>query len=232
MKLSGQVALVTGGGRGIGRAICLALAREGAAVGALARTGREIEETVQLVREAGGTAAATRADVGRVDDVDRSVRMIEASLGPIGLLVNDAGIVARGRLDETDPATWDAVLATNLKGAFLCARAVLPGMRARRSGRIVNVSSISGRLGTAGLTAYCASKWGLVGLTKALAEEVRGEGIQVNVVCPGSVDTAMLRQGLPGAKPDMTADDVARVVGFLLADAPAAMTGAVVDVWG
>jgi len=232
LKLSGQVALVTGGGRGIGRAICLALAREGAAVGALARTGREIEETVQLVREAGGTAAATRADVGRVDDVDRSVRMIEASLGPIGLLVNDAGIVARGRLDETDPATWDAVLATNLKGAFLCARAVLPGMRARRSGRIVNVSSISGRLGTAGLTAYCASKWGLVGLTKALAEEVRGEGIQVNVVCPGSVDTAMLRQGLPGAKPDMTADDVARVVGFLLADAPAAMTGAVVDVWG
>jgi NAD(P)-dependent dehydrogenase (short-subunit alcohol dehydrogenase family) len=232
VTLRGQVALVTGGGRGIGRAIALALAREGAAVGVVARTQREIDETVRLVREAGGAAFAAQADVAAVDDVDRSFRAVEASLGPIGLLVQSAGIVARGRLDETDPATWDAVLATNLRGAFLCCRAVLPGMRARGRGRIVNVSSISGRLGTARLGAYCASKWGLVGLTRALAEEVRADGIQVNVVCPGSVDTAMLRQGLPDARPDMTPQDVARVVRFLCADAPDAMTGAVVDVWG
>jgi NAD(P)-dependent dehydrogenase (short-subunit alcohol dehydrogenase family) len=123
-------------------------------------------------------------------------------------------------------------VATNLTGAYRVTRAFLPEMRARGRGRIVNLASISGREGTALLTAYCAAKHGLVGLTRALAEEVRGDGLQVNAVCPGSVDTAMLQQGVPGAQPDMTADDVAEVVLFLLTAAPVALTGACLDVFG
>src|SRR5204863_9790681 len=128
--------------------------------------------------------------------------------------------------------TWDAVVDANLKGTFLVTRAFLPAMRARRRGRIVNVASISGRQGTALLTAYCAAKHGVVGLTRALAEELRGDAIAVNAVCPGAVDTAMLTAGLPGAKPDMSPDDVAGVVLYLAAEAPPALTGSCVDVFG
>lgn len=232
MKLAGRIAIVTGAGRGIGRAIAVSLAREGAAVACAARTASEIDETAERIRSGGGRAIARRTDVSREQDVDALARAVESELGPVDLLVNDAGVVARARLEATAPETWDAVLGTNLRGAYLCARAVLPGMRARRHGRIVNVSSISGRLGTAQLVAYCASKWGLNGLTKALAEEVRADGIQVNAVCPGSVEGPMLRHGLPGAKADMTPEDVARVVVFLAAEAPDALTGALVDVFG
>ncbi len=120
----------------------------------------------------------------------------------------------------------------NLRGTFLVTRGFLPAMRARRAGRIINVASISGRQGTANLTAYCAAKHGVVGMTRALAEEVRDEGIAVNAVCPGSVDTEMLRVGMPGAKPDMSPGDVANVIIYLAAYAPLALTGSCVDVFG
>ena len=154
----------------------------------------------------------------------------ERSVGPCDLLVNGAGILARGPVEALDPAAWRACLEVNLTGAFLCARAVLPGMKARGRGRIVNVASISATLGTAGASAYNASKWGLLGLTKCLAEELRPHGLQALSVSPGSTDTAMLRQ-TPFA-PAMTPAQVAGVVVYAALDAPAAMTGADLQVYG
>jgi 3-oxoacyl-[acyl-carrier protein] reductase len=215
--LDGKLAVVTGISRGIGRAIAGLFSAAGARVVGCAR------------RASDGILAC---DVGRADQVARFAEQVSREFGTPDLLVNNAGVVARARLDETSLESWDAVLDSNLKGTFLVTRAFLPAMRARRSGRIVNLASISGRQGTAGLTAYCAAKHGVVGLTRALAEEVRAEGIPVNAVCPGSVDTEMLRAGMPGAAPKMSAEDIANVVLYLAAYAPPALTGSCVDVFG
>ncbi len=219
MTLAGKTAVVTGATRGIGRAVAAALAGAGARVAGCARRPEQGSDVY-------------RCDVGRADDVARFADDVIGRFGAPDVLVNNAGIVARGRLDEMAVDSWDAVLDANLKGTFLVTRAFLPAMRARRAGRIVNIASISGRQGTALLTAYCAAKHGVVGLTRALAAELRGDGIAVNAVCPGSVDTAMLRAGQPGAKPDMSPEDVAGVVLYLAAEAPAALTGSCVDVFG
>jgi len=144
--------------------------------------------------------------------------------------VNNAGVAFRGRLDKQEMRDWYEVVDVNLFGTYLVTRAFLGPMRGARSGRIINVSSISGRLGTALHTAYCAAKHGVVGLTRALAEEVRGDGLQVNAICPGSVDTKMLEGS--GFSPDMTPEDVARVARFLAEEAPDALTGACLDVFG
>jgi 3-oxoacyl-[acyl-carrier protein] reductase len=215
--LAGRVAVVTGASRGIGRAVATALSNAGAVVAGCA------------LHAAPGVAAC---DVRDADAVARFAEDVQRRFGPLDILVNNAGTVARGRLDELGVEAWDDVVDANLKGTFLVTRAFLPAMRARRSGRIINVASIAGRQGTAGLTAYCAAKHGVVGLTRALAEELRGDGIVANAVCPGSVDTDMLRVGRPGAKPDMSPEEVAGVVLYLAAHAPSAMTGSCVDVFG
>jgi 3-oxoacyl-[acyl-carrier protein] reductase len=215
--LAGKVAVVTGASRGIGRAIAELLAGAGAKVAGCAR------------HTAKGIIAC---DVSRPADVERFAAEVLRRFGPPDLLVNNAGVVARAAIEETSLESWDAVLDSNLKGTFLVTRAFVGAMRARRGGRIVNVASISGRRGTAGLTAYCAAKHGVVGLTRALAEELRPDGIAVNAVCPGSVDTDMLRVGMPGAKPDMSPEDVANVVIYLAAYAPPALTGSCVDLFG
>jgi NAD(P)-dependent dehydrogenase (short-subunit alcohol dehydrogenase family) len=218
-SLAGQVAVVTGASRGIGRAIAAALARAGATVaGCALHAGPGVDA----------------CDVRRADDVERFARAVEARFGAPQLLVNNAGTVARAPIESLAEEAWDDVVDANLKGTYLMTRAFLPGMRARHGARarIVNVASISGRLGTAGLTAYCAAKHGVVGLTRALAEELRPAGIPVNAVCPGSVDTDMLKVGMPGARPQMSPEDVAGVVLYLAAAAPAALTGSCVDVFG
>ena len=221
-----RTAIVTGGGRGIGAAVARALTARGLAVTVFARTRAEVD---RMVAER-AAALAVAGDVRREEDVARLVAAHEAALGPVDVLVNDAGILVRGLAEELSPADFREVLDVNLTGAFLCARAVIPGMKARRRGRIVNVTSISGTLGTPEGSAYNASKWGLVGLTRCLAEELRPHGVVCVGVSPGSVDTAMLAK-TPFA-PDMTADDVARVVAFAALDAPAAVTGANLEVHG
>lgn len=222
----GRTAIVTGGGRGIGAAVARALTARGVAVTVFARTRAELERVVAE----GGAALAIAGDVRREEDVARLVAAHERELGPVDALVNGAGILVRAPVEELSAAAFREVVDVNLTGAFLCARAVVPGMKARRRGRIVNVTSISGTLGTPEACAYNASKWGLVGLTKCLAEELRPHGVQCVGVSPGSVDTDMLRK--TPFPPEMTPDDVARVVVFAALDAPDAITGADLEVHG
>jgi NAD(P)-dependent dehydrogenase (short-subunit alcohol dehydrogenase family) len=224
--VTAPTAIVTGGGRGIGEAVARALTARGVRVTVFARTAAEVER----VASSGGAALAVAGDVAREEDVARLVEAHDRALGPCDLLVAAAGVLVRGPVEALQPADWRRVLEVNLTGAFLAARAVVPGMKARRRGRVITVASISGTLGTPEASAYNASKWGLIGLTRCLAEELRPHGVQAMAVSPGSVDTAMLRQ--TPFPPAMTPEDVARVVVFAALDAPAAVTGANLEVFG
>jgi 3-hydroxybutyrate dehydrogenase len=191
VKLRNRVALVTGGGRGIGRAIALAFAHEGAHVAVTARTGTELDAVAQEIRREGRKALAVTCDVAERAQVDDAVRQVVADLGAVDILVNNAGIAVSAKLLDIDDALWDRHLRVNMTGAFLMSRAVLPGMLAARWGRIVNVASIAGRQGYPYIAAYAASKHGLLGLTRALAQEVVTTGITVNAICPGYVATEL-----------------------------------------
>ncbi len=224
--LSGATAIVTGGGRGIGAAAAAALTAAGARVTVFARSRGEISAVVAR----GAAALGIAGDVSRDEDVARLVAEHERALGPCDVLVNNAGVLERGLAEDLAPEHWRRVLEVNLTGAFLCARAVIPGMKRRRRGRIVNVTSISGTLGTPAASAYNASKWGLIGLTKCLAEELREHGVQCLGVSPGSVATEMLEQ--TPFEPRMRPEDVARVIAWCAGEAPDAMTGSNVEVYG
>lgn len=222
-----MIALVTGAGRGIGRAIAHALADAGADLCLCARTASELADTARALTK---TRVITVAcDVSRADDVRAMVARCHAELGPVDRLVNNAGVVEIAPLAELTEEQWDRTVDVNLKGPFLCAQAVLPDLVARR-GRIVNVGSISGTLGTPNLSAYNASKWGVNGLTQSWAEELRPAGVMVTCVLPGSTDTEMLRRS--GFPPEMQPGDIARIVRFLCVEAPFAMTGSLVNSFG
>ena len=229
---SPRVAIVTGAGRGIGRATALAFARHGMAVALASRRPADLMAVEAEIQEIGGRALALPTDVSVTAEVEHLVEETERALGDIDVLVNNAGVVERSPVVATSDESWDRVLDVNLKGAFLCTRAVLPHMIERRRGRILNVSSISGRLGTPQLASYCASKWGLIGFTKAVAEETAPHDVQIIAVCPGSVATEMLTKGLPGVKPDMAPEAVASLLLYLATGAPDAMNGSAVDMFG
>jgi 3-hydroxybutyrate dehydrogenase len=189
MRLRDRVALITGGGRGIGRAIALAFAREGAQVALAARTTAQVEAVAAEARALGRKAMAVSCDVADRAQVEAAVRATAEALGPIQVLVNNAGIAASAKVTETDDALWEQHLRVNLTGAFYATRAVLPAMVATGWGRIVNIASTAARQGYPYVAAYVASKHGLLGLTRALAVEVVGAGVTVNAICPGFVAT-------------------------------------------
>jgi 3-oxoacyl-[acyl-carrier protein] reductase len=225
-----RVAVVTGGGRGIGRAVALRLAERGYDVALLARTAEEVGSVAAEVVGTGRRALALRCDVANAGEVARAAERVAKDLGAARVVVNGAGVVKRALVVESSEADWDHVIDVNLKGTFLVARAFVPAMIAAKAGRFVAVASISATLGTARQSAYCASKWGVVGFVKSLAEELRGTGVQAMSVLPGSVDTAMLAGS--GFAPAMTADEVAGLVTYAALDAPDAMNGSAVEMFG
>src|SRR5262245_33875659 len=229
--LAGSTAIVTGASRGIGRAIAKRLAEAGAEVALWARDATALRMVAGEISAARGKARAIVVDVADSDAVNRASDLVRATMPPVRTIVNNAGVVLRKSTEAITDDEWRRVMAVNLDGTFYVTRAFIADLE-QTGGRVVNISSISGREGTALLAAYCAAKHGVIGLTRALAEELRAAKVSVNAICPGSVDTAMLREGMPGARPDMTPDDIARTALFLAHAAPSALTGTCIEVYG
>jgi len=255
MLLKGQVAVVTGGGRGIGRAIARRFAAEGAIVLVAARTAIEIESVAAEITAAGGKGAAVRADVSREEDCQRIVATAREKFSTVHILVNNAGDYGPVKpVEEITPAEWDQVIAVHLRGAFLLTRLVLPEMYARGSGVILNISSLSAKSAFAWGSPYAAAKAGLLGLTRVTAAEAARRGVRVNAICPGPVpETQMskelgrlLAERLNVSRQDQltdflegilqgrgqTADEIAAAALFLVSDQASAITGQALNVDG
>ena len=243
--LAGKVAVVTGGSRGIGRAICLALGQRGAKV-VVNYAGREdaAGETAELVTAAGGTAALSAFDVASSEAATEAIKAIGKEHGGLDILVNNAGVAINGLVMRFKDEQWDKVLDVNLAGAFHCVRAASSLLlRAKGAGRVVNITSVVGEMGNGGQVAYAASKAGLIGLTMSLAREVASRGVTVNAVAPGFIETDMTAEHLPEAQRAKlveeiplgrigTAADVGHAVAFLCGPEAAYITGQVIRVNG
>jgi 3-oxoacyl-[acyl-carrier protein] reductase len=218
--LAGAVSLVTGGSRGIGRAIALKLAELGSAVAICGRDAQALQAVEAELRHRAPKVHSQRVDVTRSADVAELVEKTQAALGPISVLVNNAGLGIFGPVQEKSEEDWDRVLNTNLKSIFLVSRAVAPSMIRHGRGDIINISSLAGRNTFAGGGLYCASKWGVQGLSGCMAEDLRGHGIRVSVVCPGSVATEFSGRGPKDATKVLTPGDVAHAVVMIVTQGP------------
>jgi len=240
--LTDRVAIVTGASRGIGRVIALALATQGAKVVASARNAEVLETLIAEIKAQGGDAVAVAGDVALDVDANNLINQAVATYGRIDILVNNAGITRDGLLLRMKSEDWDAVLDTNLKGAFLCTRAAAKIMSKQRFGRIINMSSVVGEMGNSGQANYCASKAGLIGLTKSVARELARRNVTVNAITPGFIVTDMTENMTDKAREAMTEQiplgrlgesaDVANAVLFLASDQSSYITGQVLGVNG
>ena len=225
-----SAAVITGASRGIGRAASLALAERGLDVALLARTESDLAAVAQGVARYGVKALPLRCDVTSVAAVSEAASRVLDVFGAPEVVVNNAGMIRRAPVHEMSLDDFRLVLDTNLTATFLVTRAFLPAMLKRDRGRFVQVASISSTLGTPRASAYCAAKWGVVGFTKSLAEELRGTGLGAMSILPGSVDTSMLEGS--GFSPQMKPEDVAKTIVYAALDAPSAMNGSSIEMFG
>ncbi|HEY5672604.1 MAG TPA: 3-oxoacyl-[acyl-carrier-protein] reductase [Malonomonas sp.] len=240
--LTDKVAVVTGASRGIGRCTALALAAQGAAVVVAARSLQPLQELVAEIEAKGGKALAVTADAALTADADKLIAAAVECFGKVDILVNNAGITRDGLLLRMKDADWDAVLDTNLKGAFVLSRAAAKLMSKQRSGRIINISSVVGEMGNPGQANYCASKAGLIGLTKSVARELARRGVTVNAITPGFIETDMTNELSETARQELAAqiplgrlgqaEDIAQAVVYLASEHAGYITGQVLGVNG
>jgi 3-hydroxybutyrate dehydrogenase len=251
--LKGQVALVTGGGVGIGRAIAQALVRRRAQVAICGRRIKELEQTALELRKTGAEVIFSACDVTQRPDVERTVNTVVQNFGRLDILVNNAGVSGRTPIQDPDDSKWQNIIQVNLTGSYLCAKLAVPHMLKHQYGRIINVSSVLGRFGVAGYLAYCTAKHGILGFTKALALEVASQGVTVNAICPTWVDTAMARKGIEetaatlGVYPEefremaisavpikrmVEVEEIANLVLYLCSRGASAMTGQAINICG
>ena len=249
MDLSGKIALVTGGGTGIGKAVSEALSRSGARVAVASRNPSHLKGAAA----ANGSVLPVEMDIKNKEQVQKGVAKVAESWGAIDILVNNAGLSGLTRIDEADDNRWRDIVETNLVGTYLVTKEVLRFMKNNADGRIINVSSVLGKFGVPGYSAYCATKHGMIGFTRALALEVVGRGITVNAICPGWVETEMARLGieesaaLEGITPEefrkraveavpikrfLDAEEVADLVLYLASDKAAGITGQAINICG
>ncbi len=219
--LAGQVAVVTGGGRGIGAGISQRLAGLGATVVLCGRTRAPLEATAGAIRQAGGRCDAAECDVSRLESVEALAKHVESSFGRLDVLVNNAGVSgARVPLHEYPPQVWDEVMSTNLRGVYYMIRSLVPLMLGSGGGHIINISSLAGKNALPKGACYAASKWGLNGLSYSVAEELRGQNIRVSVICPGSTLSEWGYHGGKDLKKMLLPDDVAHAVAMIVTQAP------------
>ncbi|HZZ70637.1 MAG TPA: 3-oxoacyl-[acyl-carrier-protein] reductase [Pirellulales bacterium] len=242
VNLAGQVALVTGASRGIGKSIALALAHSGAQVACLARDAAKLAVTVEAIRAAGGTAEAFECDVTKGESVDQAVDDVVAKWGKLDIVVNNAGVTRDTLIPRMSDEQWDEVINTNLRGVFLFTRAATKIMMSARYGRIINISSVSGLMGNPGQANYSASKAAVIGMTRTVAKELAGRKVTVNCVAPGFIETEMtaalgpalldeVKKRVP-AKRMGQADEIADAVLFLASGSASYITGQVLTVDG
>jgi len=218
--LDGKVAIITGASRGIGLAVAHRLGTLGAKLSLCARDAKRLESAADEVRPGVAGVFTAAVDVTHGDQIVAFVQNTEKTLGPVEILGNNAGIGYFGPTHEATEANWDTVLDTNLKSVFLASKAVAAGMIARRGGHIINIASLAGKNAFAGGGIYCASKWGLLGLTECMAEDLRTYGIRVSAICPGSVATDFSPHGKKDISKMLQAEDIAHVVEMIVTQAP------------
>jgi len=248
-----KIALVTGGGTGIGKAIAAGLAQKGTKVALASRSSAHLESTAAALRDAGHSVLALQMDVTQKADIARGLDTILSTWGAPHILINNAGISGLSMIDDPNDARWFDIMNTNLNGLYLVTKSVLRHMPDQAGGRVINISSVLGKFGVPGYTAYCTTKHGMIGFTRALALEIVGRGITVNTVCPGWVDTEMATQGinesaeLQGITPAefkaqaienvpikrfLEADEIAELVCYLASDAAGGITGQAINICG